>query len=76
MGDKNPMYGKFHSDITKAMLSENSHKRDRTIREFHHNDGRIFIGEMSVFYKKFNLCRSWTTRVITGDKNLSNLGNI
>lgn len=67
-GKNNGMYGKKHTLATRKKLCENSKRRDRRIHIFKHKDGMIFEGEISIFYKKFDLCRAWVSRVISGEK--------
>lgn len=68
-GESNGMYGKTPSATTKTLLREKSAKKDHTVLEWHHNDGRVFIGTMVDFYTSHKLCRAWTSRVRRGIKH-------
>lgn len=69
LGRNNGMYGKTHSDKTKELLKEKSAKKDHTVLKWEHESGELFIGTMTDFYKKYNLCRAWVSRVRRGIKN-------
>jgi group I intron endonuclease len=68
LGEKNPMFNKKHSEETRQKLCKNSAKRDYTLLEWRHSDGRVFVGTMLEFYTENNLCRAWVSRVRRGIK--------
>lgn len=68
VGENNPMYGKRATLEWSKKLSDASAKKNKIIYTFQHESGETFTGLMSEFYKKYNLCRAWTSRVISGEK--------
>lgn len=68
LGANNHMYGKKHTTETREKLRKNSAKRDHSVLEWQHQDGRRFVGSMVDFYTEYNLCRAWASRVRRGIK--------